>query len=61
MRTLKIARINGVDFQLTKNSQLSYFTPSGKGFYIDVETRIVRYKNVNETGTKLDIAKETDV
>ena len=37
------------------------YTPSGKGFYIDVETRIVRYKNVNETGTKLDIAKETDV
>jgi len=37
------------------------FTPTGKGFYIDVETRIVRYKNVSETGTKLDIAKETDV
>ena len=33
----------------------------GAGFYIDVETRVVRYKNVSETGTKLDIAKETDV
>jgi hypothetical protein len=34
------------------------YTPSGKGFYIDIETRIVRYKDINETGTKLDIVKE---
>jgi dynein heavy chain len=36
------------------------FTPSGKGFYIDVETRIVRYKNINETGTKLEIVTDRD-
>jgi len=34
------------------------YTPTGKGFYIDIETRVVRYKDVNETGTKLDIVKE---
>ena len=34
------------------------YTPSGKGFYIDIETRVVRYKDINETGTKLDIFKE---
>ena len=37
------------------------FTPSGKGFYIDVETRVVRYKNINDTGTKLDIVSEKDI
>jgi hypothetical protein len=37
------------------------YTPSGKGFYIDIETRVVRYKNINETGTKLDIVKEGQV
>lgn len=34
------------------------YTPTGKGFYIDIETRVVRYKDINETGTKLDIVKE---
>ena len=37
------------------------FTPTGKGFYIDVETRVVRYKDVNESGTKLDIISDRDV
>ena len=37
------------------------YTPSGKGFYIDIETRVVRYKDVNETGTKLDIVREGEV
>ena len=37
------------------------FTPSGKGFYIDVDTRIVRYKDVSETGTKLDIISESNL
>lgn len=31
------------------------FTHSAKGFYIDTETRNIRYKDVNDTGTKLDI------
>lgn len=37
------------------------FTPSGKGFYIDSDTRIVRYKDVSETGTKLDIISESNL
>lgn len=36
-------------------------TPSGKGFYIDVETRVVRYKDINDAGTKLDIVSERDI
>lgn len=38
------------------------FTPTSKGFYIDIETRVVRYKDIqNESGTKLDIVSERDV
>ena len=36
------------------------FTPSGKGFYIDVDTRTVRFKNINDSGTKLDIVRDSD-
>ena len=31
------------------------FTPSAKGFYIDSEARIIKFKSMNEAGTKLDI------
>lgn len=31
------------------------FTQSAKGFYIDPDTRTIKYKDVNDTGTKLDI------
>lgn len=34
------------------------FTPTGKGYYIDVDTRSVRYKNINDSGTKLDIVSD---
>lgn len=37
------------------------YTPTAKGFYVDVEFRNVRYKNVHETGTKLDIVNENDI
>jgi len=37
------------------------FTPTAKGFYIDVEFRNVRYKDINDTGTKLDIVNENDI
>ena len=37
------------------------FTPSCKGFYIDVDTRSVRYKNINDGGTKLEIVSDNDV
>lgn len=37
------------------------FTPSGKGFYIDTDTRTIKYKDVNDTGTKLDIVGIDDV
>ena len=37
------------------------YTPTGKGFYIDIETRVVRYKDVNETGAKLNIVREGEV
>lgn len=37
------------------------FTPSGKGFYIDTDTRNIKYKDINETGTKLDIVGNDDV
>ena len=36
-------------------------TPSGKGFYIDVDTRVVRYKDINDSGTKLDIVNDRDI
>mmetsp|Transcript_44080 Transcript_44080/g.42729 ORF Transcript_44080/g.42729 Transcript_44080/m.42729 type:complete len:213 (+) Transcript_44080:872-1510(+) len=31
------------------------FTHSAKGFYIDSDTRNIKYKDVNDTGTKLNI------
>jgi hypothetical protein len=31
------------------------FSPSAKGFYIDSEARVIKFKNMNEGGTKLDI------
>lgn len=31
------------------------FTPSTKGFFIDSESRLVKYKQMGDTGTKLDI------
>ena len=37
------------------------FTPTGKGFYIDVETRYVKYKDINDQGTKLDIVSDRDI
>lgn len=37
------------------------FTQSAKGFYIDPDTRTIKYKDINDTGTKLDIISETDV
>ena len=37
------------------------FTPSGKGFYIDTDVRSIKYKDVNDTGTKLDIVRSEDV
>ncbi len=37
------------------------FTPSGKGFFIDTDTRNIKYKDVNDTGTKLDIVNADDV
>ena len=37
------------------------FTPTGKGFYIDVDQRTVRYKNINDQGTKLNIVNEDDI
>ena len=37
------------------------FSPSGKGFYIDTDTRNIKYKDVNDTGTKLDIVSNEDV
>lgn len=37
------------------------FTPTGKGFYIDNETRTIKFKDINESGTKLDIVNDNDV
>lgn len=37
------------------------YTQTGKGFYIDVDTRVVRYKDVNDTGTKLEIVSDRDI
>jgi dynein heavy chain len=31
------------------------FSPSAKGFYIDTDQRIIKFKSMNEGGTKLDI------
>jgi dynein heavy chain len=37
------------------------YTQSAKGFYIDVDFRNVRYKDIHDTGTKLDIVNENDI
>ena len=37
------------------------FTPSAKGFYIDPDTRIIRYKDIYDTGTKLEIVGLSDI
>lgn len=37
------------------------FTNSAKGFFIDTDTRNIKYKDVNDTGTKLDIIGFNDV
>lgn len=37
------------------------FTPTAKGFFIDTDTRAIKYKDVNDTGTKLDIVGSEDV
>jgi len=31
------------------------FSPSAKGFFIDTENRVIKFKKMNEGGTKLDI------
>ena len=36
------------------------YTPSAKGFYIDTDVRVVRYKDISDTGTKLHIISDTD-
>lgn len=33
----------------------SNYTLTSKGLYVDVEKRLVRYKDVNDQGTKLDM------
>ncbi len=37
------------------------FTPTSKGFYIDSETRMIRYKNLNQSDTKLNIISDTAI
>jgi hypothetical protein len=37
------------------------YTPTAKGFYIDVEFHNVRYKDIHDIGTKLDIVNENDI
>jgi dynein heavy chain len=38
------------------------YTPTAKGFYIDTDLRIVRYKDVDgEKDTKLEIFNENDI
>ena len=37
------------------------FTPSAKGFFIDPETRTIKYKDVYDTGTKLEIVGGDDI
>ena len=37
------------------------FTATAKGFFIDTETRTIKYKDVNDTGTKLDIVGLDDM
>jgi dynein heavy chain len=36
------------------------YTPTAKGFYIDTDVRVVKYKDISDTGTKLDIISEHD-
>jgi hypothetical protein len=37
------------------------YTPTAKGFYVDTELRIVKYKDVNEGATKLEIVSVNDI
>ena len=37
------------------------FTPSGKRFFIDSETRNIKYTDLNDTGTKLNILNPDNV
>lgn len=37
------------------------FTPTSKGFYIDSETRMIRYKDINQSETKLNIVAENAI
>jgi len=37
------------------------YTPSAKGFYIDTDIRVVKYKDISDTGCKLDIVGDNDV
>jgi hypothetical protein len=37
------------------------YTPTAKGFYVDPDLRIVRYKDVNEGATKLEIVSQNDI
>jgi hypothetical protein len=39
----------------------SNLTASSKGFYIDVDTRSIKYKDVSDTGTKLNIVSDKDI
>ena len=36
----------------------SNFTPTSKGFFIDTDSRTIKYKNANEGTTKLSIVSE---
>lgn len=37
------------------------FTPTAKGFYIDTDVRVVKYKDLNDNCTKLDIVTDNEV
>jgi dynein heavy chain len=37
------------------------YTPTAKGFYVDPDLRIVRFKDVNEGATKLEIVSQNDI
>lgn len=37
------------------------YTPTAKGFYIDTEVRVVKYKDMDEKSTKLEIVNENDI
>lgn len=39
----------------------SNYTPTSKGFYVDLEKRMIKYKDINDTGPKLNIVSDLDV